>query len=79
MAISYTQGDHREWAASVIENWHDAQLDMLKGRISTDEREGIESGIERTQELMNKLRSKKKLTHEEWDDTMMYVWQEVCE
>ena len=80
MPITYTQGDHREWAASVIADWHDAQVGMLKGKLSKDEHEGIKSGIERTGELVDKLRDKKaKLTHNEWDDIMMYVWQERCE
>ena len=80
MAITYTQGDHREWAASVIADWHDAQMDMLKGKLSKDERAGIESGIEQIGELVDKLRNKKaKLTHDEWDDALMYVWQERCE
>lgn len=80
MPITYTQGDHREWAASVIADWHDAQVDMLKGKMSKDDREGIKRGIERTGELVDKLRDKKAtLTHDEWDDVMMYVWQERCE
>jgi hypothetical protein len=80
MSISFTKGNHREWAASVIEDWHDAQLDMLKGKLSKDERKGIKSGVERTDELIGKLRNNKaELTHDEWDDAMMYVWQERCD
>lgn len=80
MAISYTEGNHREWAASVIEGWYDAQIDCLKGKLSQDERKGIDSGVERTGELIEKLRNPKvRLTHSEWDEVMMYVWQEVCE
>ena len=80
MAITYTQGDHREWAASVIADWHDAQEDMLKGKLSRTERNGIKSGISRTGELVGKLLDKKtELTHDEWNDVLMYVWQEVCD
>jgi len=80
MAISYAEGNHREWAASVIEEWHDAQVDCLKGKLSQDEREGIKSGIERTGELIGKLRNPDcKLTHDEWDDVLMYVWQEISD
>jgi|GEM_PF-6868865 len=80
MAISFIQGNHREWAASVIEDWHDVQVGLLKGKLRKDEREGIRSGIERTGELVEKLRDKKEiLTHDEWDDALMYLWQERCD
>ena len=80
MAITYTQGDHRDWAASVIEDWHNVQVGLLKGKLKKDEREGIESGVERTGELVEKLLDKKSiLTHEEWDDVLMYIWQERCD
>ena len=80
MAITYTQGNHREWAASVIEDWHTVQKGLLKCKLRKDEREGIRSGIERTGELVEKLRDKKvELSHEEWDDVLMYIWQERCD
>jgi len=80
MAITYTQGNHREWAASVIEDWHYVQVDLLRGRLKKDERDGVRSGIERTGELVEKLRDEKAmLTHEEWDDVLMYIWQERCD
>ena len=80
MAITYTQGNHREWAASVIEDWYNVQVGLLKCKLKKDEREGIKSGIERTGELVAKLRNNKvELTHEEWDDALMYLWQERCD
>ena len=31
-------------------------------------------------ELVEKLRDQKiELSHEEWDDVLMYIWQERCE
>jgi len=80
VALSYIQGDHRDWAASVIEDWHDVQVGLLKLKLKKSEREGIKSGIERTFELMEKLRDKNvDLSHEEWDDVLMYIWQERCD
>ena len=80
MAITYTQGNHRDWAASVIEDWHNVQVGLLKCKLKKDERKGIESGIERTGELVEKLRNKTaELTHDEWDDVLMYLWQERCD
>lgn len=83
MAIKeFTESDHWGWVASALEQWHDAQVEMLKGKLSKDEREGIESGVERTGELVDKLLSKKKrktITFDEWDDILMYLHQEVAD
>ena len=80
MAITFTQGDHRDWAASVLEDWHKVQIELLKNKLKKCDKEGIKSGIEHTGELITKLRNKKiNLNHEEWDDVLMYVWQERCD
>ena len=80
MAKTYIQGDHRDWAASVTQDWCDAQASARKGKMSRSDREGLESGIARTGELIALLLDKKKeLTHEEWDGVLRYVWQERCD
>lgn len=80
MAITYAQGNHRAWAAGAVECWHCAQIDTLRGKLSKSDRNGMKRGIERTGELIKKLCNKKsKLSHDDWDDVLMYVWQEVCD
>ena len=81
--LHFTEGDCFEWAASVMEQFAEANESNLSSYVDDlASYHGIEGGIARIRELEAKLcdrKLRKKMTTSDWEDVMMYVHQEISD
>ena len=82
-ALRFTEGDEFEWAASVIEQFAEANEANLPSFVDDKASyHGMEQGIARIRELEAMITDKKlrkKMKTDDWEDLMMYLWQEVSD